>query len=171
MKVHKKWGDKELILRFASPGSILGHRGLSSTNKKYPISATAIENGMVGFISMDFFNSTLKVNPDFSHKLLMFLADELQESERKMRNLAHMSVKGRLARALLSFKEQFGTDNAGVLNIQLSKQDVASYVGATYETLFRMINELIAERTIETNKRYIAILNEEKLLELSKKEA
>ena len=117
VKVHKKWGDKELILRFATAGSILGHRGLSTNNNIFPISATALENGAVGFISLDFFVSTLKVNPDFSLKLLMFFADELQESEKKMRNLAHMSVKGRLCRALLSFKAQFGADDKKVLKI------------------------------------------------------
>src|SRR5690606_9548404 len=95
VKVHKKWGDKELILRFATGGTVLGHRGLSSTNKTYPISATALEDGVLASISFDFFNSTVKVNPNFTYKLLMFFADELQESERKMRDIAHMSVKGR----------------------------------------------------------------------------
>ena len=170
VKVHKKWGDKELILRFASEGAILGHRGLSNTNKTYPISATALENGALASISLDFFNSTLKVNPDFMYKLLMFFADELQESERKMRNIAHMSVKGRLASALLSFKNQFGINEQKVLKIELSKQDFASYIGATYETLFRVLNELIEENAIEVAKRKIKILDEDKLLGLARKE-
>lgn len=170
VKVHKKWGDKELIIRFASSSSILGHRGLSTFNKNYPISATALENGMLCYVSMEFFMSTLKVNPEFTTKLLMFFADELQESERKMRNIAHMSVKGRLANALLSFKSQFGANEKNVLNIQLSKQDISSYVGATYETLFRILNELIEDKAIVVNKRSIKILNEDKLLNFSKKE-
>ena len=170
VKVHKKWGDKELILRFATAGSILGHRGLSTNNNIFPISATALENGAVGFISLDFFVSTLKVNPDFSLKLLMFFADELQESEKKMRNLAHMSVKGRLCRALLSFKAQFGADDKKVLKIELSKQDISSYVGATYETLFRILNELIENKAIAVEKRSIKLIDEEKLIAFSKEE-
>ena len=170
IKVHKKWGDKELILRFATGGSILGHRGLSTTNNISPISATALENGTLAFISMDFFNSTLKVNPDFTYKLLMFFADELQESERKMRNIAHMSVKGRLCRAILSFKSQFGVDDHNILKIELSKQDISSYVGSTYETLFRILNELIEDKVVEVDKRSINILDENKLTAYSKKE-
>jgi CRP-like cAMP-binding protein len=170
VKVHKKWGDKELILRFASEGSILGHRGLSSNNKNYPISATALENGALASISLEFFNSTIKVNPDFTQKLLMFFADELQESERKMRNIAHMSVKGRLANALLSFSDKFGTDEQNVLKIELSKQDFASYIGATYETLFRILSELIEQKAVKVDKRKISILEESKLIELAKKE-
>jgi CRP/FNR family transcriptional regulator len=170
IKVHKKWGDKELILRFATGGSILGHRGLSTTNNISPISATALENGALAFIPMDFFNSTLKVNPDFTYKLLMFFADELQESERKMRNIAHMSVKGRLSRAFLSFKSQFGVDENNILKIELSKQDISSYVGSTYETLFRILNELIEDKAVEVDKRSIKLLDEDKLSENSKKE-
>lgn len=170
VKVHKKWGDKELILRFATGGSILGHRGLSSMNKTYPISATALENGSLAYISLDFFNSTLKVNPDFAHQLMMFFADELQESERKMRNIAHMTVKGRIANALLSFTERFGTTDDGVLKLELSKQDFASYIGATYETLFRILSELIDENIVLVDKRKISVLNEEKLVELTTKE-
>lgn len=171
LKVHKKWtSDKELILRFATDGKILGHRGLSTNNSYYPISATALENSVVCYINFDFFNSTLKVNPDFAYKLLMFFADELQESERKMRNIAHMSVKGRLAQALLSFKNQFGVKDDGSLSIELSKQDVSSYIGATYETLFRILNELIEEKAIEVSKRSIRLLDLDKLSDLATKE-
>src|SRR5688572_31051801 len=39
-KVHKRWGEeKELILRIASNGDILGHRGLGN-DTIYPASAT-----------------------------------------------------------------------------------------------------------------------------------
>ena len=37
VKVHKKWGDdKELIVRFANQGAIVGHRGLGTDNT-YPV--------------------------------------------------------------------------------------------------------------------------------------
>nr|WP_294899710.1 Crp/Fnr family transcriptional regulator [uncultured Pedobacter sp.] len=170
VKVHKKWGDKELILRVASGGSIIGHRGLTKSSKTYSISATALENGVLASTSFDFFDSTLKVNPDFTYSLLIFFADELRESERKMRNIAHMCVKGRIAAAILEFKVQFGTDEQKALKIELSKQDFAAYIGATYETLFRMLNELITDKIIKVDKRKITILDEARLIELSEKE-
>ncbi len=101
----------------------------------------------------------------------MFFADELQESEKKMRNLAHMSVKGRLAIALISLKNQFGTDEHGAIRIELSRQDIASVVGATYETVFRIINELIIEKTIVTTKRNIKIVDEKKLHSFAREES
>jgi CRP-like cAMP-binding protein len=100
VKVHKKWGnDKEIILRLASNGSIFGHRGLDT--KIYPISATALEDGILCYFDLAFFEASLKVNNEFTYKLMMFFVKDLQESETKMRNLAHMPVKGRVAQALI----------------------------------------------------------------------
>lgn len=163
VKVHKKWGDKELILRFANEGKIFGHRGIGSKSTTYPISATALEQTSLCFIDLEFFTSTLKVNHELAFNLLMFYADELQESEMKMRNLALMSVKSRLAVALLHLKEQFGLNEAGGLNIELSKQDLAAFIGATYETVFRMTTELVNEKLISLSGKQVHIVNEEKL--------
>jgi len=167
VKVHKKWGpEKELIIRFASNGAIFGHRGLGGNNL-YPISATALEDGIICFMDIDFFESTLKVNTGFTYNLMMFLASELQESEKKMRNLAHMSVKGRVAQALISLQHQFGTKDDGSINIELSRQDLASYAGATYETVFRVLTEMLKEEIIQSAGKKIIVRDQEKLLELT----
>lgn len=163
-KVHKHWDDdKELIVRFAREGDILGHRGLGKDNF-FPVSATAIENAVVCFIELDFFIATLKVNNEFLFQLMMFYASELKESERNMRDLAHMPVKGRLARALLTLFEKFGNRTDGSIDISLSRQDLASYVGTSYETVFRMLNEMIAENAVRTEEKKIIITDNEKLL-------
>jgi CRP/FNR family transcriptional regulator len=164
VKVHKKWGDKELILRFANNGAILGHRGITSTPTVYPISATALEDTTVCFVDVAFFSATLKVNHDFAYWMLLFYADELNISEKKMRDLALMSVKSRIAAALLSLKDQFGLNADQCLNLTLSRQDLAAYIGATYETVFRTMNELIAEKLIVLKVRMIGILDEQGLI-------
>lgn len=167
VKVHKHWGDKELILRFANAGKIFGHRGLGTHSSAYPISATAVEETSLCFIDLDFFMSTLKVNHDFAFNLMLFYADELQDSEKKMRDLALMSVKSRLAVALIQLKDQFGLNETGSLNFELSKQDLAAYTGATYETVFRMTTELVNEKLISLSGKQINIINEEKLRSLT----
>ncbi|MFT3822956.1 MAG: Crp/Fnr family transcriptional regulator [Chitinophagaceae bacterium] len=167
VKVHKKWGDdKELNIRFARKGDIIGHRGLGKSTI-YPVSATALEDSLVCYIDLEFFRATLRVNPDFTYDLLMFYADELQESEKRMRNLAHMPVKGRLAYALLVLKEKFGLTPEGFINISITRQDLASYAGTTYETVFRTITELTSERIIKADNKDITILNEEALKALT----
>jgi len=166
VKVHKKWGgDKELIVRIAGKGDIVGHRGLGA-DSVYPVSGTALEDVTVCYIDLPFFEATLKVNPQFLYELMMFFASELKVSERKMRDLAHMSVKGRLAQSLLVLQQKFGIDENGGINIILSRQDLASYVGTTYETIFRTINELTEEGILKTEGKNICILKEDKLTEL-----
>lgn len=164
VKVHKQWGeDKELILRFAKKGAIIGHRGLGK-DLVYPVSGTAIEPTTVCFVELNFFEASLKVNHALLYQLMQFFASELKESERNMRNLAHMSVKGRLAQALLTLEEKFGTRENGSLNISLSRQDLASFAGTTYETAFKMLNEFINEKAVEWDGKYIRICDK-KLLE------
>jgi CRP-like cAMP-binding protein len=84
-----------------------------------------------------------------------------------MRNLAHMPVKGRVAHALVSLKDQFGINKDGHIDIELTRQDLASYTGATYETVFRVVNELIQEGVISTNGKKISIVNDGKLFVLT----
>ncbi|MBS1511347.1 MAG: Crp/Fnr family transcriptional regulator [Bacteroidetes bacterium] len=163
VKVHKRWDDeKEMILRFAEKGAIVGHRGLGTDNI-YPVSGTALTPTEVCYVDMDFFSATLKVNVDYLYQLMMFFAAELKESEKRMRNLAHMSTKGRIAYALVSLKQKFGIDEEGFLNIILSRQDLASYTGTTYETLFKMMNELSGDSILRFSEKKIAIEDEKKL--------
>ena len=157
VKVHKQWdADKELIIRFAKSGDIAGHRGLG-VDDVYPVSATALENVVVSYFDMPFFNATLKVNHDFLYKLLMFFAAELKVSERKMRNLAHMPVKARVAQTFLNLYLQFGVNEEGNIAFQLARQDIASYAGTTYETVFRIINDMIAENLLEVAGKNIRL--------------
>lgn len=163
VKVHKKWDEeKDLIVRFAKKGDILGHRGLGSS-LFYSVSATALENSVLCFLEHDFFVSSLKINTDFSYKLLLFFADELKESEHRMRNLAHMSVKGRLAEGLIHLGNKFGKDEKGNINITLSRQDLAAYIGTTYETAFRMLTELVNDGMVQVDGKQIKIINEQAL--------
>jgi CRP-like cAMP-binding protein len=163
VKVHKQWGeDKELILRFAKKGNIIGHRGLGK-DLVYPVSGTAIEETIVCFLELDFFQASLKVNHGFLYELMQFFATELKESERNMRNLAHMPVKGRVVQALLTLESKFGVTDDGFLNIVISRQDLASFAGTTYETAFKVLNELIEEELIRIVGKKIAVGRKEKL--------
>ena len=163
VKVHKKWNDnKELILRFAKQGAIAGHRGLGA-DTIYPVSATALSATDVCFVDLDFFIATLKVNPEYLFDLMMFFAAELKESEKRMRNLAHMYTKGRISQSLLTLQDKFGVDTEGFINIEISRQDLASYSGTTYETLFKMLNELVEESILKLADKKIAIRDNKKL--------
>jgi len=163
VKVHKNWDDeKELILRFAGQGDIVGHRGLGN-DIYYPVSGTALEPVTACFIDLPFFLSSLKVNHELTFQLMMFFASELQESEKKMRNMAHMPVKVRVAHALVKLKEKYGINKEGYVDITITKQDIASFAGTTYETVFRIMNELATDMIISMDGKKFCILNEDEL--------
>ncbi|HEX6846526.1 MAG TPA: Crp/Fnr family transcriptional regulator [Chitinophagaceae bacterium] len=162
VKVHKKWNDKELILRFAKDGAIVGHRGLGA-DTIYPVSATALTATEICFIDLDFFMATLKVNAGYLFELMMFFAAELKESEKRMRNLAHMNTRGRVCNALLTLHEKFGVDKEGYIDLEISRQDLAAYTGATYETLFKMLNDLLQANAIRSDAKKIKIIDKKML--------
>ncbi|AFD07864.1 cAMP-binding protein [Solitalea canadensis DSM 3403] len=166
VKVHKKWDkEKELIIRFAKQGDILGHLGLGN-DSFYPVSTTALEPVTVCYLDLAFFETTLKVNNGFTYDLMRFFANELQESEKRMRNLVHMSVKARIAQSLITLKNQFGVNKDNTLNIEISRQDLASFSGSSYETLFKVMNEFTQQQLVNAAGREITIIDEASLLNL-----
>jgi CRP/FNR family transcriptional regulator len=171
VKVYKQWGEqKQLILRFAKAGDILGHRGLGGV-VKYPIGATALEDSKACFISNDFLEATLKTNHELTYKLMHFYATELQKAEMRMRDLAHMEVKGRVAEALLELRNIFGVNHDQHIAATITRQDIASYAGTTYETVFKFFNELAEEKIITTNGKSIKINDSVRLQQFSKKQS
>jgi CRP-like cAMP-binding protein len=166
VKVHKRWdNEKEIIIRFAKGGDILGHMGLGN-EPIYPVSTTAIEATTVCFIDLQFFESSLNVNPRLTYSLMKFFANELQESEKRMRNLVHMPVKERIALALLTLKKQFGTTKTGAINIELSRQELSAFAAVSYETLFKVTNEFIHYNWIELSGKNMKVLNETAMQEM-----
>lgn len=168
VKVHRNLGDKETIVRFAKKGDIVGHRGISTEKTVYPISATTLDVTQLCFVELPFFLSTLRINPELSYRLMLFFADELHLSEQKMANLTQLAVKNRLAWSLLLLHRVFSEEDVnGYIGLTLSKKDLASYVGTTYETVYRIVNELIELDAITINRKNIFIKNFQLLHALS----
>lgn len=165
VKVHKQWGyDKELIIRFARKGDILGIRGFGDT--VYRISATALEETMACFIPDEHLQASLRINPALSYKLMLFYATELNNAEQRMSDLAHRDVKGRIADMLLMLHDTFGEGKDHFLQIILSRQDIAAYAGTTYETVFKIFTEWTASGWIKTDGKRIRIRNKKDLKSL-----
>ena len=162
-KVSKNWGpQKELLLRFAKPGDVVGHRGFGG-DLHYPVAATALEDCKVCFISNEFLETILQTNPSFTRELMKVYAEELQKVEKRMRDLIHRDVKGRIALALQEMAETFGTDSEGYPTVTVARQDIASFAGTTYETVFKFFSELQANKVISTSGKRIRINNSKRL--------
>jgi len=57
----------------------------------------------------------------------------------------------------MTLEEKFGRTADGYIQLAMSRQDLASFVGTSYETLFRVLNELAGDGAIETNGKEIKI--------------
>ena len=167
VKVHRQWdNNRELILSFAKSGDIVGYRGLGE-KMVYPVSITAVQPSIMCFVDSAFFETSLGVNHQVTYQLMKLYASELEEAEKRMRNLALMDVNGRLCESLLFLEKRFGKTRNGFIDLLLSRQDMASFVGTTYETLFRTIVELVKRKIIKVNGKKIYLMKPEKLVEYS----
>lgn len=164
LKVHKIWTpEKDLIIRWATEGDLIGHRGYGSP-ELYPVSATCLEDTEACFIDKEFLHTSLKANAVFCYELLNLFSNELKIAEERMKQLGLMDVKARIAVCLLEMERKFGTDKDGFIRLAISRQDIASYSGTIYETVFKFFTELQKSAIIETEQKKIAIRNPAQLL-------
>jgi len=157
-KIHMTWGSKTYIARLAKDGDILGHRGFG-LDQTYPITATALEDSTLCFVQLELFQTLLRTNIQLSNELLWLFADELKLTERRMRHLAHMSVKGRIAESLLLIRKTFQEKEDGSLGYALPRKDIADLAGTTYETVIRALNDFVSEELIKLHGKDIFLLN------------
>ncbi len=152
------------ILRFARDGQVLGHRGIG-LDFTYTVSATALSDCSVQMIPMPLFLELLRANAGFGFHFMLFMAEELRRSEEQVKNLMNMTVLQRVAKALRATADCFGfdPDDPDLLAFTPSRQDLADYAGATYESTIRAVTELQKKKVIKTVGREIRILDLRKL--------
>lgn len=168
VKVSASWEERrELILRFAKAGDVLGYRGFGG-NLLYPITATALEDCKLCFIDTEFLESSLVANPYLTYQLMQVYAHELQKAEKRMRDLAHMEVRERIAFALFEISKAFGTDDNKFISLAISRQDIASFAGTSYETVFKFLTALSNNNIISTSGKNIRINDPEALQAFAK---
>ena len=155
-------GGKEQIVRIVTAGDVLGYRSLIM-QQRYSSSAFAIENSKVCLIPKDEFAKLSANNRKFYDELMKMICEELEDSQNKMAEIAYKPVRGRIAEALILLG-QMATPQ-GVIN--LTRDDLASFVGTVKETVIRVLSELKNEHFIEIDKRTIKVLNLSGLEKLS----
>lgn len=153
-------GEKERIVRLAPAEQILGHRGLGG-KMSYPVTAIALEKSQVTFIPIDIFNSAVRANPQLAFHLMMFFADELKATERRVKMMATMDAKEKVAVSILAIINAFGfdKDDATLLEFSPSRKDIASLAGTTYETVIRVLGNLEKSNIITMEGKAVRVLD------------
>lgn len=157
---------KNVILKLTKGGELLGQDSIFS-NETSHLSAIAIEDMSVCFIPKSDLLTFFEKNPRFSLEMTKELCSQLKNAEDYAINHTHKTVKERLAIALLEIKNIKGEDENGFLALQLSRDDIASYVGTATETCIRLLSDLKKEGIIELSGKKIKIINKNKLNKLA----
>lgn len=159
---------KEQIIYICSIGELLGYPALLS-EEPYSDSAAAIEDSIVGLISKNDFLSLLEKSKVLSKKLLVNLSHEFGVLVNGIASFSHKNVRERLSLCLLILKDKYkGTiDTNNLVEINLTREDLANMVGIAVETLVRLLHDFKEEGIIETEGRKIRILDTKKLIKVA----
>lgn len=157
---------KESIVRIASSGDVLGHRSLF-TEQYYNATATALDEAHVCFIDKKYILKLVQEKPTVASNLLGKLGRDLGAAELRLSSFYQKNVRERLAEFLLLLKQSHGVDQKelGVLlDIKLTREEMASIIGTASETLIRFLSELKNEGFISQSGKSIYITDEEGLI-------
>ncbi|MDG2331592.1 MAG: Crp/Fnr family transcriptional regulator [Flavobacteriales bacterium] len=162
IKIYKSSeSGKEQIIRFAKKGDLLGYRTLIAGHK-LGVSATTIENTSVCFIEREDFYRMMKKEPQLKERLMEELSEDLLEMVDGLTNMAQRSARSRLCGALLVLMELYGDEP-----INLSRENLANFVGTAQESVIRLLSELRMEGLIEIKGRKISILNQKSISKIA----
>lgn len=153
-------GDKERIVRLAAAEQMLGHRGLGG-NMIYPVAAVTLEKSQVSFIPIDVFYKAIKANTDLAFQMMMYYADELKASEKRMKIMASLTAGEKVAVSIMTIIDAFDFDknDPTLLDFTPTRKDIASIAGTTYETVIRVLSNLEKSKIIALEGKKIRVLN------------
>lgn len=157
----------ETILNVAKPGSFLGIYYVTRKFDTNSFSAITISECEVCHINIDFFYKMLKENGSFAIEVLSFIfCDAMNYFERMVNNVQHQ-LPGRIASILIQFKDQIYYKNK--FNLNLTRSELSSLVGASRESVSRILNEFKEEGIIAIEGSSIEIINEKRLIDIKHK--
>ena len=149
---------REQIIHLVNKGDILGERSLIN-DEVANLKATAINDMEVCFIPRDEIINDLKQNPDFSMNVLKDMATSLKNADNVIVDMAQKTVKQRLAEMLLNLNDKFGRNIDNVLNIHLSREDIANIIGTATESAIRLLSEFKRDEIISLKGKNISLLD------------
>ena len=150
---------RDHIIRFAKPGNIVGYSSLL-TNEKYATSCLALDDSIVCSIPAPVLFHHIRDKPRLALHVMQQLSSEVQEAQRHIVEMAHKTIRERLAETLLVLREVFGTQKDGItLASPLTREEIASVVGTAPESVIRTLSDFKADNLIATNGRAIRLTN------------
>ncbi len=158
----------EQIIYVANTGELIGYHAILAEDR-YPDSAAALEESTITFIHKDDFLTVLGQSDTLSKRLLKTLSHEFAVLVNGLTLFGQRSVRERLALQLVVLREKYkiNFESGMLVEINLSRDDLASLVGTVRENVVRILTEFKLEGILKTKGRKIIVLNVNKLVEIA----
>jgi len=144
---------KEIVIDTVVPRQCFGEMALDGEPRSASVMTS--ERSELAVIERDEFRTFLSSNPDAAHALIVALIRRARNLTRTIGSLALLDVYGRVARLLLDS----AVEENGVLVIgeRLKQQEIAKRVGASRETVSRILADLREGGYISTEDNQIIV--------------
>jgi DNA-binding response OmpR family regulator len=153
---------KEYITNLYAAGDFMGYLYILEDGL-YEETAEVLEDAEILEIPGDDFLSAIYNDMNVATRFIKLIAQNVQDKEKRLMQLAYGSLRKRVAKALLDISEKFNRENQPTTAIKITREDIAQYVGTATESLIRTLSDFKAEQLIEIVEGKIKILNIEKL--------
>jgi len=138
-------------------------------NFPYPANAIAMEDSEVVKISRKNLMRLVDRFPNLMHCIALQLGDRMRSSYDSLKNIALERVEARIAALLLKLSNKVGleTKDGVLIDMRLTKQDVADMVGTTVETSIRTFSKFKKQGFVTDRNGKIIIKDQEGLMSIS----
>ncbi len=147
---------KEQIIHLLGPGEPFGEVPVFQ-GTVFPAHAECLEDSELIFLPRTAFIGLVKNNPSLALNMLAVLSQRLRAMTRMIEDLALKEAPARFAAYLLYESDRTGKSDA--VQLDIAKSLLASLIGATPETLSRILAKLTREGFIRAEGSRIVILD------------
>jgi CRP/FNR family transcriptional regulator len=155
---------KEQILHFFGPGEPFGEVAVFA-GKNFPANAETLAESRVFFFPRSAFIELIGKNPTLALNMMAVLSSRLRRLTNLVEDLSLKEVPGRLAAYLLFLSEK--NKKAIKIELDVSKNQLASLLGTIPETLSRILTRMTREKLINLDGKKVDIVNRKALEELA----
>ena len=152
---------KVLVLKLVQPGEVMGLSAVIS-EEAYEVTAETIGPCLVNFVERDGLLKLIEHNGELGLRSAQAVSREFQSTYRDIHELVlSRSSSGKLARLLLSWVNRRDGDPAHELRIQapVTHEEMAQRIGASRETVTRLLSELKKKDFIRLEGSTLVIKN------------
>jgi len=155
------------VIRLGYPGDSLGYRPLLA-KENHRASAEVTKDSRVCFVDAKTTWQLISTNHQLGLRFLERTAKALGEVESRFFEVAALSVRVRLVHLLILLRDKCGSisaDGTLVLELPLTRQDMASMIGARPESVSRAFHELKADGLARSSGRQVHVTHYDRLIE------